>query len=52
MIFQWETKKERALRGLRISCRKKLEAIRLMNELADKILSKHQKSIRQELREN
>lgn len=51
MIFRWETKRERILRGLRISAEKKLEGIRLMNELADKVLSKRKKLIRQKLRQ-
>lgn len=50
MICKWETKKERILRGMRISAERKLEGVRLMNELADKILSKRQKVIRQKLR--
>jgi hypothetical protein len=50
MIFKWETKKERALKGIQISAEKKLEGIRLMNELADKVLSRRQKTIRQKLR--
>ena len=50
MICKWETEKERILRGMRISSVRKLEGIRLMNELADRILSKRQKAIRQKLR--
>ena len=52
MIFQWETEREKILRGARISAEKKLEAIRLMNELADLALTKRQKMIRQKLRES
>ena len=52
MIFRWETEKERVLRGAKISPEKKLEAFRLMNELADKVLTRQQKIIRQKLREN
>jgi len=52
MTFQWGSKKEAVLRGLGISCQKKLEAIRLMNELTDKVLSKRQKAIRRELRKS
>lgn len=50
MILKWETKPERILRGVRMSGEKKLEGIRLMNELADKVLSRRQKTIRQKLR--
>jgi hypothetical protein len=50
MIFKWETKQERTLKGIRISAEKKLEGIRLMNELTDKVLSRRQKAIRQKLR--
>ena len=52
MIFKWETKQERALRGIQISPEKKLEGIRLMNELSDKVLSRRQKTIRQRLRKS
>jgi hypothetical protein len=51
MRFGWDTKKEKALRGFRISAEQKLEGIRLMNELADKVLSKRQKFMRRKLRE-
>ena len=51
MIFKWETKKERIIRGARISTEKKLEGIRLMNELSDKVLSRRQLLIRKKLRE-
>jgi len=50
MKFGWQTRKERILRGLKISAKKKLEGIRLMNELADKVLSERQKIIRRRLR--
>lgn len=50
MIFRWQTKKERILRGIHMSPEKKLEGLRLLNELADKILSGVQKAIRQKLR--
>ncbi len=49
-MFEWETKKEKILKGSRISLEKKSEGIRLMNELADKVLTKHQKLMRQKLR--
>jgi hypothetical protein len=51
MIFRWETEKERVLRGAKISAAKKLEGIRLMNEMVDKVLSKHQKLLRRKLRQ-
>lgn len=47
----WETKKNKIGRGLRISPGKKLEGIRLMNELADMVLTKRQKEIRRKRRE-
>lgn len=50
MIFRWETEKERVLRGAKISPVKKLEAFRLMNELADKVLTKKQKIMRRKIR--
>jgi len=49
--FGWETKKEKVLRGLKISPGKKLEGIRLMNELADKVLNGRQKLARRKMRE-
>ncbi len=52
MIFRWDSNKERIERGMKISPEKKLEGIRLMNELADKVFSKRQKMIRRKLREN
>lgn len=51
MKFGWETKKEKVSRGLSISGEKKLEGIRLMNELADKVLTNRQKLVRRKLRE-
>jgi hypothetical protein len=51
MIFKWETKNEKILRGWKISAEKKLEGIRLFNELTDKVLSKKQKRLRRHLRE-
>ena len=50
MRFGWGTKKEKILRGLKISPQKKLEGIRLMNELADRVLSNKQKASRRSLR--
>ena len=52
MIFRWETEKEKILRGAKIPAAKKLEAIRLMNEFADKVLTKRQKAIRRKLKES
>ncbi|MDD5583745.1 MAG: hypothetical protein PHV55_01635 [Candidatus Omnitrophica bacterium] len=52
MRFGWETKNEKILRGIKISAQKKLEGIRLMNEMADAVLSKRQKLARRKLREN
>jgi hypothetical protein len=48
--FGWETKKEKILRGFGISAEKKLEGIRLINELADRVLTKRQKIMRQKIR--
>lgn len=50
MIFKWQTEKERVLRGAKISPKEKLEAFRLMNELADKVLTKKQKIMRRKMR--
>ncbi len=50
MRFAWETKKEKILKGFKISAEKKLEGIRLINELADRVLTKQQKIMRQKLR--
>ena len=50
MIFKWESKQEKIFKGARISGSSKLEGIRLMNELTDKVLSGRQKSIRRKLR--
>ncbi|MFH1245150.1 MAG: hypothetical protein V1662_01560 [Candidatus Omnitrophota bacterium] len=50
MNFKWQTDREKALKGMRISAEKKLEGIRLMNELMDKALSLRQKAIRRKLR--
>ena len=52
MKFSWETGREKILKGARFSAEKKLEGIRLMNELADKVLTKRQKSARRKLRES
>lgn len=51
MRFGWETKKEKILRGLKISASSKLEGLRMMNELADEILTRRQKMRRRKLRE-
>lgn len=50
MISSWETKKQRILRGMKISLKKKMEGLRLMNELADEALSARQKTVRRKLR--
>ena len=50
-MFGWQSQRENILRGTRISLQKKLEGIRLMNELADKVLTRHQKMMRRKLRE-
>ena len=50
MNFGWVTPRENILRSARISLQKKLEGIRLMNELADKILTRRQKLVRRRLR--
>ena len=51
MIFKWESEKEKELKGAKISPQKKLEGLRLMNELADKVLPKRQKVMRRKSRE-
>jgi len=49
-MFGWDTKREKILKGVRISAKNKLEGIRLMNELADKVLTNEQKAMRQKLK--
>ena len=51
-MFGWVTQRANILRGARISWQKKLEGIRLMNELADRVLTSRQKMMRRKLREN
>lgn len=51
MRCKWETAREKSARGREIAPGKKLEGLRLMNELADGVLTKQQKSIRRKLRE-
>lgn len=51
MIYRWPTKRERALRNAEISALKKLEGLRLMNELADKVLTKNRQMTRRKLKE-
>lgn len=51
MKFGWETKKDKVERGIKISPEKKLEGLRLMNELADMVLTKRQKIARRKMRE-
>ena len=50
MMFKWESEKEKRLKGMKMSPLKKLEALRLMNELADRVLTKRKKIIRYKLR--
>ena len=50
MKFGWETQKEKIVRGYKISPLKKMEALRLMNELADKVLTIRQKAKRRQLK--
>jgi len=52
MKFGWATQRENILRGVKVSLQKKLEGIRLMNELADKVLTLRQKLMRRKLRES
>lgn len=52
MKFGWQTKREKVLRWAKVHPEEKLEAIRLMNELADEVLNHRQKIIRQKLRQN
>lgn len=51
MKFDREIRKERVLRGAKILPEKKLEGFRLLNELADRVLTSRQKAIRRKLRE-
>lgn len=51
MIFKWETEKERLLRFMKISPKKKLEWLRQMHEFIVKASSKRGKLIRWKLRE-
>jgi len=50
MICRWPTKRERVLRNSEISALKKLEGLRLMNELADKVLTKSQQKLRRKIK--
>ncbi len=50
-MFKWESKREKILKRSRISSEKKLEGIRLMNELTDAVLTRKQKVLRRKLRE-
>lgn len=52
MRFGWETRKDKILKGVKISADKKLEGFRLLNELADKVLTDRQKARRRKLRES
>ena len=49
--FEWKSREEKFLKGFEVSPLKKLEGLELMNELADKVLTKEQKLIRRKLRE-
>ena len=51
MIFKWETEKERLLRFMKISPKKKLEWLRQMNDFIVKSSSKRDRLIRWKLRE-
>jgi hypothetical protein len=50
MIFKWETEEERLLRFTKIPPKRKMEWLRQMNEFIEKVSSKRDKRIRQELR--
>lgn len=52
MNLGWESEREKVLRASKISSFKKLEGIRLMNELADGVLSLKQKQLRRKMRGN
>ena len=49
-MFGWQTELEKRLKGRKISAKKKLEGIWLMNELVDKTLTLEQKIARRKLR--
>ncbi len=50
MIFKWENEKERLLRFMKISPKKKLEWLRQMNEFLAKYTPKSHRTIRQKLK--
>jgi len=50
MIFKWQTTKERLLRFMKISPKKKMEWLRQMNEFIVKSSSKRDRLIRWKLR--
>ncbi len=50
MIFKWQTSKERLLKFMKISPKKKMEWLRQMNELIVKSSSKRDRLIRWKLR--
>ena len=52
MKFGWQSERERILKGLKISAAKKLEGLKLMNELADGVLTKREKIVRRKLKES
>jgi hypothetical protein len=51
MKFKWQSEAQKIEKGTKMSTAKKLEGIRLMNELADKVLTGLQKASRRKLRE-
>jgi len=52
MKFGWETDKERLLKHIKMSPKKKLEWLHEINEFIDKFSSKSTKDIRQRLRKS
>ena len=50
MIFRWESEKEKLLRFIKMSPKKKLEWLREMNQFLYKYTPKQSKAIRQKLR--
>lgn len=50
MIFKWESQRERLLRFMKISPKKKLEWLREINEFTAKYSSKRSNLIRRKLR--
>jgi len=52
MKFGWQAEKDLVLMRAKVSPMKKLEAIRLMNEFTDTVLTKRQKILRRKIRES